>query len=419
MKNQMVVKSNFLIEASYKLSAPEQRVILFLVSMINPNDEDFREYVFPIKDFAKMAGIKHKQEYAQTEEITKSLIGRAFTIHSPKGRLQISWLSSAEYQDGKGAVSLKFDSKLKPFLLQLKERFTKYGIEQVMRLKSSYSIRIYELLKQYEKFGKRIFFMEDLRSKLGISYSKYPRYGNLKQRVLSIAQEEIAEKTDLSYDFEEIKVGRGVGKIRFIINSKAVEKNQITQAEPIQPIPATPESDEISKLIALLPAEYRGKESIKRLILSSFEKHGFDYVARNIEYANDGSNAVKPGVSLGKGSNYRVYLAKALVGDFGLPSREDREANQAQEEKARQEQKAAALAMRQAQEKIQREQENKDRARVYRESLSPEALEALKEEALVRMDPAHREALNRKATGSVILLRIAIDKLCLERMKLA
>ncbi|MDP2364071.1 MAG: replication initiation protein, partial [Ignavibacteria bacterium] len=145
MKNELVVKSNFLIEASYKLSAPEQRVILFLVSMINPDDEEFREYVFPIKKFAEMAGLKHKQEYAQTEEITKSLIGRVFTIHSPTGKLQISWLSSAEYQDGKGAVSLKFDSKLKPFLLQLKERFTKYHIEQVMHLKSSYSIRIYEL----------------------------------------------------------------------------------------------------------------------------------------------------------------------------------------------------------------------------------------------------------------------------------
>jgi len=72
----------------------------------------------------------------------------------------------------------------------------------------------------------------------------------------------------------------------------------------------------------------------------------------------------------------------------------------------------------QVQEKNQREQEDRDRARVYRASLPPEALEALKAEALAGMNPANRATVARKGLGSEILLLIAMNKICLERMKI-
>src|SRR5690606_36842431 len=115
---------------------------------------------------------------------------------------------------------LQFHPNLKDFFLELKEKFTTYQLENVVRLNSVYSIRIYELLKQYERLKKREFPLEELRSVLGIEPTKYKQYGHFKSKVLLGAQNEINKKTDIQFDFNEFKSGRKVIGIEFIINSK-------------------------------------------------------------------------------------------------------------------------------------------------------------------------------------------------------
>jgi len=423
MKNGMVRKSNFLIEASYKLSVIEQKIILALITTLKADDNKFTAYPFRIKDLVSLLGITSSNEYKHLGKITKNLLERVLVLKTEEEILQTHWVSSAKYIKGKGIVELKFDSEIKPFLLTLKKCFTNYPLRYALQLRSQFSIRIYELLKQYEKIGRRNFEVEKLKRLLGISSKQYQQYADFKKRVVLTAQRELAEKTDISFKFEEIKKGHGVAQIRFYIKSKTLEAAQLAGAETIQvvtpPLAIEPPKDEnLEKLIAILPTEYQGKESARVLLKTWLKNKDFDYVVRNIKYANASSNAVNPGVSQGKGSNYRNYLAKALVEDFGLAAKDDQEARQAQEEKTRQEKKAAALAARQVQEKNQREQEDRDRARVYRASLPPEALEALKAEALAGMNPANRATVARKGLGSEILLLIAMNKICLERMKI-
>lgn len=424
MKNNMVRKANVLVEASYKLTTQEQRVILFLVSLIKPDDEDFKDYTISVKDFSDLVGGNKRDQYREIKEITKKLIGRVFTIQSQGRELQISWLSSAEYVTGKGMVVLSFDKKLKPFLLQLKSRFTKYRLHQVMQLKSSFSIRIYEFLKQYQKLGERVFEIDDLRNKLGIEKEQYKNFNDFKRFVLLAAQEELAEKTDIAFTFEEIKVGRGVGKVRFFIESKSQETEcRLDDIPPeLQPLPISPEplvDDELRALIALLPADYREKESILLLLKTWLGKQNFAYVSRNIEYANAGSNAVKAGKNLGKGSNYRVYLSKALVGDFGLPFKEDLEAKREAEAETKRKSQEAAAAQRQRHDQVKREKEDMERARVFQQSLPPEALETLKGEAFSRLPTEQQELVKRKAIGADMILRLMMDKISLERMKIS
>ena len=418
----MVVKSNLLVEASYKLTAQEQWVILTLTSKIRNDDEDFKSYSITVKEFAEMAGIRHKGEYGEVKEITKKLIGRAFTIYEPSGPLQLAWISSAKYHEGKGTVTLRFDPGLKPYLLQLKECFTKYSLYLVLRLKSSFSIRIYEFLKQYEKLGERTFLIEDLKEKLGILEDQYKLYGHFKAKVLKVAQDELAEKTDICFEYEEIKIGRGVGKLRFIIKSQVPQQTPeqlIFPESMVIPINAEkPKDPQLLKLFESVPQPFRDKESLKSIIQGAFIKHGFDYVLRNIVYANEKSNAVKLGSNLEKGSNYRNYLAKALKGDFGLPHKEDQEIKEKAAEVARRKTQEEATARKQKLEQTQNEKENHERARVFQQSLSMEALLHLREEALSRLDPKHQEMVTKKAVGSDLMLKVMMDKITLERMKL-
>ena len=83
MKNKIVKKANVLIEGAYRLSTVEQRVIMLLVTMIKPSDEEFKDYFLVIKDFVDILGLKHKDPYLQLREITKKLMGRVFTFTVP------------------------------------------------------------------------------------------------------------------------------------------------------------------------------------------------------------------------------------------------------------------------------------------------------------------------------------------------
>jgi len=225
-ETRVVVKSNYLIEASYRLSLQEQRLILLMVSKIKKDDQNFHVYQIAVKDFNRIVGIKGEGSYQRTKELTKKLLERSMQIKKDNSVLQITWLSSAEYFEGKGYVELSFDPKLKTYLLQLKDFFTRYRLQHVIRLKSSYSIKLYELLKQYEHIGKRSFTLSELRSKLGLGEDEYPLYANFKQKIISRVQDELNANTDLSIHFHERKGGRKVIGIVFSIVPKRKEPDE-------------------------------------------------------------------------------------------------------------------------------------------------------------------------------------------------
>lgn len=225
-RNNFVTKSNRLIEANYKLGVVEQKIILCLASNIQPTDSDFKTYTLPIKEFTNLLGLRGTPKYTELRKITKELMQKVFEIRINKKVIQVAWLSYVAYNESEGTIDIRFDPFLRPYLLELKREFTSYKLENVVKLKSSYAIRIYELLKQYEKIQERTFLLSDLRELLGAE-NIYPAYGNFKQRVLLPAQKELKNKTDISFKLEEIKNGRRVAKVKFIIQS--VKQNKAEQ----------------------------------------------------------------------------------------------------------------------------------------------------------------------------------------------
>jgi len=233
--SRLIYKHNKLIESAHRLSLQEQRVLLLMISLINGDDEDFKSYVFDVKEFAKMMGYKGQSIYSEVKKVTKKLITRVLEIEDLENRrlLQISWVSSAEYVEETGSVEISFDPKLKPYLLKLKERYTKYSLLHVIRLRSAYSVRIYELLKQVELFQERSFVLTDLRKLLGIKEDEYKLYADFRRKVLEHSIKEINEKTDLRLSYETEKRGRGVNKIKFLINSKGEKQKALPGLEAI------------------------------------------------------------------------------------------------------------------------------------------------------------------------------------------
>lgn len=234
-ENYLVTQSNNLIEARHKkpLTAREQKIVLTMVGMIQPSDEDFKDYRISVKSFSEMLGLKGSVKYTQMKGIAENLMSK--TVEIPKkngGWILANWISSAEYKEGEGVIELSFSPKLKPYMLQLKNQFTSYRLSNVLNLNSTYSIRLYELMKKWQHLGKWRCSVEDLRGKLGVGEKRYPRYANLKARVLVPAIAEVNEKTDLFIRFNEIKNGRSVERIEFTVQF-APEK-EIKLPEPKQ-----------------------------------------------------------------------------------------------------------------------------------------------------------------------------------------
>jgi len=210
----LVVKDNKLIEAHFKLTKLEQHIVLSMVSKIHKDDVEFKRYKMPIKEFF---GAEYGSKYEEMKNATERLMQKIIKIKKEKSFLQVAWLSSAEYYEGEGIVELEFSPKLKPYLLQLKEKFTAYELANVIEFNSTYSIRIYELLKQYEKIKSRNIELDELQKMMG---TEYKTFYDFKRKVIEIAERELKEKADIYFTYNPIKFGRKVNSIEFHIKTK-------------------------------------------------------------------------------------------------------------------------------------------------------------------------------------------------------
>ena len=138
-------------------------------------------------------------------------------------------MAEAGYRADLGGVTASFNPKIMPYLLQLREsgNFTTAEIQQVLKLRSPQSLRIYWLLKEYADFGRRTISVEDLRFVLGIEESEYPRFSNFKARVLDKAQSEIAA-TDIPFTYELEREGKTVARIKFLFQQLAASATKKT-----------------------------------------------------------------------------------------------------------------------------------------------------------------------------------------------
>jgi plasmid replication initiation protein len=230
----VAVQSNRLIEARYTLTVGEQKFILAIVSLIKQDDSDFFDYEISIKEISEMLGIDLKHAYCELDNITDKIIERGLYIAEKKGWLKIGWVSSCRYNREAGNISFSFDPKLKPYLLHLKSEFTKCSLSIVTQFQSIYSIRIYQLLKQYKSIGYRTFHLDDLREILGIKNNQYLLFRDFNKRILKQAKKELDKKDkagcfqcDLTFILETIREGRKIAKLKFIIIEQELRQSSV------------------------------------------------------------------------------------------------------------------------------------------------------------------------------------------------
>jgi plasmid replication initiation protein len=250
-RSQIVIrKSNRLVEAKYKLDIWEMRVFTKALSMIRKDDGEFQTYRIYLSDMIEEFGLVKGLSYKYLKQAAKSLNKRTVILERDtdggKREFQTSIVtgvdSAIEGNESTDSlyIEIDFHKNLRDSLLELKREFTVYDIRNVARLSSSYSYRVYELLKQYEKIGIRTFDLKELKEQVGAieflgdgspPIDHYPMYGNFRQKVLLKAQNDLRDNTDIRFTFEPIKRGRRVSGVTFLIYSNVSEEPESDHIE--------------------------------------------------------------------------------------------------------------------------------------------------------------------------------------------
>ena len=208
-------QSHIIINARYALSRSEIDIILTLLTAIKKEDKDFKDYVFTISELESKTNRKWNSK--QLKETVKKLMSKPLElpIEHQKDWEIVNWFSFFKYSHT-GLISCRFDKRLKPYLIELAGTRILADFRHLLPMNSSYSKRMYLLLKEYDKIGMRTFNVEELQAILKVPKS-LKTYSNFNLKVLKKAENDINKFTDIEVSFTEKKRGRKIVEITYTI----------------------------------------------------------------------------------------------------------------------------------------------------------------------------------------------------------
>jgi len=241
------IENWFVFNSQYSLTAKEQKVVLFLISQISPQQKAFEEQSIRVTELKKLleTGVKAGSFYSEMDRITKSLIAR--NIEFPTGIKydgkalpgRINWFQSIvpmKKDEGDVVLEFIFSNRLKPFLLELQE-YAQIDYKEAFALGSGFSIRMFQIFRahrdkfaKYQRTSELKYGLDDLKQLLGIP-GKYDDFRNFRKRVLEVLVSEIKKETSINVSYETIKEGRRVAKIKFIFSDKKRNKTTDEKSE--------------------------------------------------------------------------------------------------------------------------------------------------------------------------------------------
>lgn len=232
LPGEIVKKDNRLIRSKINISCVDaSRILANLVACIHADDKSLKSiYRVAVKDFlADTSGRGYTRVKGLCRELAQATVEQEEP--DPDGPHPIfetgAIFSRIVYK--KGIVEAEFNRLMAPFLLDLQQCFTQYCLIEYLKLPSIYSQRIFEILKSWSGKPEVVISMTELHRMLDSPESFRKNFTEFRRWVLEKAHKDIHKNTSLAFEWEPMKVGRSVEKIRFIFSSKKLPLAQKEQ----------------------------------------------------------------------------------------------------------------------------------------------------------------------------------------------
>ena len=229
MKNELVVKDNLLINASYNLEVTEQRLILLAIINARQTSNGITadsKLEIHASDYATRFNVTNDGAYRALKNAVLNLFDRQFSFKEEDkngkiGTVKSRWVSRIKYIDDSATLEITFAPDVVPLITRLEQHFTSYQIKQVAQLTGKYAIRLYELLIAWREVGKvPQINLAEFRNKIGVEDDEYMRMSDFKIRVLEPSIKQINEHTDITVTYEQHKKGRSITGFSFKFKQK-------------------------------------------------------------------------------------------------------------------------------------------------------------------------------------------------------
>lgn len=239
-----VKKSNALVRARVSISSKTaSRILACLIAAIHTDDTQLKDaYTVPIKDYLPPDDYAGGSQYTTIKTACRELATAFAEQEWPDPEnpaegifLAMPFFSAVSYR--KGLVKASFNPKMAPALLQLKSFFTKVNLIEYLSLPSTYSQRLFEILKSWSSEPEVILSVADLHRMLDTPESLRANFAQFRRWVLEKAHKDILAKTAFRYEWEPVRRGgRSVEQVRFIFSQKrqAIAEAQAKKAKQIK-----------------------------------------------------------------------------------------------------------------------------------------------------------------------------------------
>lgn len=227
--SQYVVQSNALACSKQELKLNSMKLIRAAIMQVVYEDKQLKPYKISIKELSELLQVDESNLYRSTEDLVNDILENPVCIQEFSGKsvrwAKIPWCTKFEYVSDVGFL-IKLNDELKPFLLGLRKDYMRYPLQDILPMKSTYSIRLYELIFSkirtdcIPKGGKIIeVSLQEIRECCGCENKTYDVFGNLRKRVIDPSVKEINEKTLYKISTEYIKESRACVGVRFIVQT--------------------------------------------------------------------------------------------------------------------------------------------------------------------------------------------------------
>jgi len=289
-EHAMVVQSNEIVEANYRLTAAEQKVILNLIAQLDTTREDFEVGRISARSLSDACGFTPKNGYQQLQAVVKKLMNRSIVLQRRDGSgwYASHWVQTCDYrkvEDGDGDCSyieFEMDRRLCPHFLQLRERFLSSELRNLVQFTHIYSTRFYMIFRNRVKIGHMRYTFDELRKLLELSKG-YKKSIDIKNKIIKVAIAEINEKSDIHVDFSYYKQG---GRTHVGVDFDFYLKQQ-EQPKPIskRPTKRVKLSDEQQEMYDRLtnPDLWDITDDVARKLIKNYP---LEMLAANLDYAH-------------------------------------------------------------------------------------------------------------------------------------
>ena len=231
--NDLVIKSNTLIDASFKLSLSEFRLLNIVFAEISDNSDGSdgfynNDFKVTAEQYSQIYEVDKSTAYEALQDASQRLFHRYFKYEGAVYKkpdfvevVESRWVSKIKYSKQGGYVKLVLTDDVKSMVGVLQKCFTQYHLQHTVGLTSTYAKRLYEIMVRWRNAGNKTpqISLDELRNKLGIEEDQYKQMNNFKRLVLDNAIEQINEHSDIKAEYEQIKEGRTI--VGFVFRFKA------------------------------------------------------------------------------------------------------------------------------------------------------------------------------------------------------